>query len=685
MAKKKKKTKVQGKLAIGICVDGLYLRVACLLKRKDGIHIIDAQNVALAGPIESAENAHAQAEGLGLECLAGESFDLESDDLDGSALDLSAEFGEVESNIKVDSKGNLSGPAKTSNISEKSFEMSLPDDEGDNDADAMPIDLEFLLEENENSPLTSEDSDNMSDGNGFEMLDMDMEMEMEPEGDDIAIDISDFEDEEDEGTETDLLANLEDDALDVTSLDITDELKNERIAQAKRIANKEDNASILMNLLNRYPGRNFEIAISLPEPQIYYSYFESDWGLSGRKLKTKISQELFKERPDSETIKPEAINALPLADGHLMAVVREPEIGILNLLEMVRISSERRLPKISVVESVEISLVNLIKSNYNFGEEEISVVVFVGNDFSRLIFMRGNELYHISPIIGEGIDSFLVFGHSLKELGNTIHSRLLLEQDDLNLPTINNVILAGDACRAEIKNMLSSWFTEDIHIEELQFSNFQKNEANAAVLKHLNQVPVAVGAALRALETSNKDLYHLDLIPNKIKESQKVFKLGPIGWILLGLIPGMTFYMTTHISQMDAQIKTLDARYQFRKVELEELQHYQDLVDAASKKLSYYQTTFGVLDSMVAGTKTWSEFLKKTAVSAKNIGGIWITELSFMDNYKASVKGYSLFRNKISPFTESLGNASLNQVQVQDIRGKDIYYFEIEARVPVRN
>ena len=101
------------------------MRVACLLKNNDGIHIIDAQNVQLAGPIESAETAHAQAEGLGLECLAGEGFELDDSDgeidIDTSALDLTAELKEEESDIKVDSEGKISGPEKTANADDGSF------------------------------------------------------------------------------------------------------------------------------------------------------------------------------------------------------------------------------------------------------------------------------------------------------------------------------------------------------------------------------------------------------------------------------------------------------------------------------------------------------------------------------------------------------------------------------------
>ena len=670
----KKKRRLDGKLAVGIFVDGLYMRVACLLKRKDGIHIIDAQNVALAGPLESANDAQVQAEGLGLECLAGDNPDEEEAVFDNAVLDLTAEM-EEQSATKVDSDGQLSLPEEKDKEPNDDLQFQFSVDEDDVQADksdAMPIDLEFLLEKPSESPFTVEDIGDVPDDASFEMP------ETAPDSDDIAIDISELELEEGSSSEDIAI----DETLNISSLDISDELKIDTLSKVKEQASSNDNASILMNLLDRYAVKNVELAISLPEPQIYYSYFDTDWGLKGRKLKSRIADELYKERPDSEAIRLDAINMFRLEDGNLMAIVREPDIGILNLLDAVRISAEKRLPKISVVESAEISLVNLIKANYNFEEDEITVITFVGNDFSRLIFMKGNNLYHISPIIGEGIDSFLVFGHSLKELGNTIHSRLLLEQDDLNLPTIDNLILAGDACRAEIKNMLKSWFTDDIRIEELQYSNFHLNTGNTAVLKNLSHVSVAIGAALRVLEPNEKGLYQVDLIPNKIKDSQKVFKLGPVGWALLCMIPVSTFYMTTRVSEMNARINMLSLDYQKQKAELVQLKEIQGYVEAASKKLSYYQNTFGVLDSMVVGTETWSHFLRMVAINVKRIGGIWLTEMSFSENNKANLKGYSLLRHKISPLAESIPGATLNQVQVQEIRGRQVYYFTIEADVP---
>ena len=63
-----------------------------------------------------------------------------------------------------------------------------------------------------------------------------------------------------------------------------------------------------------------------------------------------------------------------------------------------------------------------------------------GAEFTRLIFMRGEHFHQFAPIIGEGYDS--------PNLQNTVYSRLLLEQDNLAIPHIRRIILAGE-CEAD--------------------------------------------------------------------------------------------------------------------------------------------------------------------------------------------------------------------------------------------
>ncbi len=46
-----------------------------------------------------------------------------------------------------------------------------------------------------------------------------------------------------------------------------------------------DNMEVLQRVLYQYPSKKFRMGIAISEPQIYYMYFGTDWGLKGDKLK----------------------------------------------------------------------------------------------------------------------------------------------------------------------------------------------------------------------------------------------------------------------------------------------------------------------------------------------------------------------------------------------------------------
>ncbi|MFN3135730.1 MAG: hypothetical protein ACK44H_09215, partial [Candidatus Kryptonium sp.] len=178
---------------------------------------------------------------------------------------------------------------------------------------------------------------------------------------------------------------------ELTPIDITSETPTTDLLLTETGQGLQDNASILIGVLGRYPKRKYKLAISVPEPYVYYATFESNWGLKKDKLKARIIEEISKGRA-GEPFKPDAVNYIEFPDGSVLAVVRDLRIVLLDILDSIKKSIGGRIPKISFIESPEISLVNLVKLNYKFSPNSITVIVYIGHEFSRLIFMKGNEL-----------------------------------------------------------------------------------------------------------------------------------------------------------------------------------------------------------------------------------------------------------------------------------------------------
>ncbi|MBD3288974.1 hypothetical protein GF337_09240, partial [candidate division KSB1 bacterium] len=104
------------------------------------------------------------------------------------------------------------------------------------------------------------------------------------------------------------------DTMDEDLTDITSDIKIEYLPDRKTEGETYNGFSIIRDILYRYPNRKLKIAVSIPEPQLYYTHFETNWGLSGKRLNRRIVKELMKQKPGSEVIKPEMMHNLNLND-----------------------------------------------------------------------------------------------------------------------------------------------------------------------------------------------------------------------------------------------------------------------------------------------------------------------------------------------------------------------------------
>lgn len=628
-----KKEKISGNLTMGLFVDGSYIRVVWLKRVGTELRVANAENIKFDGLAEFEETS---------EELFPETEEFNFDD------DLEDDDGVIGLN-----------PAVNLEEDKKSGTAPSPSPSGEPTLEESISGLGTIVDLDDD--VSTPDVDD-----GLNTLNIDFD------ADELNFSPSDDDEEPEELT----LDNVPIFIINTDSQSTEDETTEDSNYSGK------DNLAVFSELLCRYPAGRTRVAVSIPEPQAYFFYFENDWGLKGKKLKQKIIEKLSAEKPDAKEIQPNALAIIRSASGSIIAIVREPQLAVVNLFNEIRINNKKSVPKLTWVESAEISLVNLIKKNYYFENDAITIIVYVGFEFSRLIFMQGNELYHVAPIIGEGADSFLEFGYSMSTLANTIHSRLFLEQDNLNIPKIDNIILCGEACKNEFSETLAQSFSEDVHIENIKFPSLDLHDVPEAKIKELQRVSVALGAAWRIMEKSNSELYAVNIIPAAIREGQKFFKLGTVGWTLLLSIPVLTYAFTAQVGRMRNEISSLQLPLQQKEVELARLEHIKIQLDSAQTKLGYYKNTFGVLDSMVVGTQTWSTFYQKVVIAAQKTEGVWILNQTASENKKVTIKGMALRRSDIPRFAALIGNAELKQVVVQEIRERTVYGFEIEAALP---
>jgi hypothetical protein len=433
----------------------------------------------------------------------------------------------------------------------------------------------------------------------------------------------------------------------------------------------DDNNAVLLGLLAQYPTSRYSLTYSLAEPAIYYHVLESDFGLKGKKLKDRILEELKNIRAFQPSA--DAVDAIRTDEGNMLCIVREDGLSLINSLDNIKGFIGGRIPFIPAIDSADISLMNLVRLNYDLQPQEVSVIIYVGVEFTRLIFMRGDQFYQFAPILGEGYDS--------PNLQNTVYSRLLLEQDNLAIPRINRIILAGESRRINFRDFLLQQLP-DQEVEYLLAPRIDSSQLGADQQEMISEYAVPIGAAWRVLDPDNSSIYAINVLPADVKEGQRVFKLAWHGYLLLLLLFLSALFFTWQISQKNKEIRELRDVLTLKEGQRAENQTLASSIQALQEQLGRYKTSLALYDSLVPGSERWSKTITQLSHGVEDLNSIWLTEFTSGSDAVIKMNGFTVYRTRIPRLATLFDNALLKEVNVQAIREQTVYRYSIEVPAP---
>lgn len=430
----------------------------------------------------------------------------------------------------------------------------------------------------------------------------------------------------------------------------------------------QNNGSVLLSLLNDLPSSKYKLSYALSEPSVTYQEFESSFGLKGTKLKKRLSEEIATLRASAPGL--DALDTIPTAAGGLLSIVREDGLHLYELLKEIRTFLGNRIPNIEIIDSADISLINLIRSTLELQNEEISVVVYVGNDFSRLIFLQGMNYLHFAPIISEGYGS--------PNIENTIYSRILLEQDNIALTRIDRIILTGESHKVNLKESLAPQFSSAA-VEYLQTPELDLSLYEGVVGEAVSEYAIPISTAWRTLQPKRKSFFDLNLVPVSILEAQKAFKLAWHGWFLAVLIIASIVFFQTSIISRSADIKRTQELLTRKRAELADLEVLRARQDALRKDIVRYSSAAALYDSVAPGSDRWSRILHYLANSVEDLNSLWVYKIERDPTlpHALLIRGRSIYRTRIPRLSSLFEKATLKEVRTTTIRDKIIYDFDL--------
>lgn len=431
---------------------------------------------------------------------------------------------------------------------------------------------------------------------------------------------------------------------------------------------QQNNASVLLSLLTDLPSAKYTLSYALSEPAVTYQEFEGNFGLKGAKLKKHVAQELSAMRSTPPSI--DSLDFIPTAAGGMLTIIREDGLHVWDLLNEVKPFIGNRIPNIEIIDSADVALLNVVRSSYEVQEEEVSVIAYVGNDFSRLIFMQGKNYLHFAPIISEGYGS--------SNIENTIYSRILLEQDNVALTRIDRIILCGESHKVNLRESLAPQFSSAT-VEYLQAPELDLSMFEGVVGEAVSEYAIPIATAWRALLPKHANFLNVNLCPISITEGQKAFKLAWHGWLMAVLVVASIVFFSTSIETRNAEIRRAKDVLTRKQTELSDLELLRARQAALQQDINRYAKAASVYDSIAPGSDRWSRILHYLANSVEDLNSMWIYKIEPDQQQAGALKisGKSIYRTRISRMASLFEKALLREVRTTVIRDKIIYDFDL--------
>lgn len=470
-----------------------------------------------------------------------------------------------------------------------------------------------------------------------------------------------FEDDEEEDEDEALgeldLDNLEEDepADEVMSLDMVEEADT----------GAQSNEILLYNILNDIDSQNINLGINVPAGSTIFQIIR-DTNFKEVKKKDLIEdlenklQSIYGQAKSSDNYAYEVRD-----DGSLVLASVEEESALLKLVNK---TNDLYTGKLTVNEvlSDEVALVGLVRANYNLQPEEITGIIQFSPNKCRVVFMTGNEIWQVSPVINEGTNS--------KSFLNTLFSKILFQLDTGEVPNLDRIILANNTIGDDAIDFLQNNFSDVI------VSNFRFNEEKfdfADIDPELaNSFTTSIGLAWAASEFDKKNYPKLSLLPAYVVERQKIFKLQWHGVILLVLIFLAPITFNYFYQQNARQIESLSSELETINSQITQIEPTVQATNELSNDLSLLREKLVLLDTLSNGSREWKAKLDILNEGMRPIQNTWVTSMTQAQN-GTFVEGYTLYRNRIPRVVNIFDEATLLNVTIEDIREQEVYRFSI--------
>jgi hypothetical protein len=454
--------------------------------------------------------------------------------------------------------------------------------------------------------------------------------------------------------------NLDSGDLDLGKVQVADTALESKMAASA--------VSTLASHLSGINLNNCEFIPALTEPAIHYHVYEGKKQLSP--ANNKIVQDMIEDIQISKnlSVDKENIGYVELADKTFLSVFLGNETGSISLIKSLARYNGKRHYKIPSIKSAEISLAYYVAKIKKFFPDDQSLIVYIGREYSKLIFLQGRKLRHIGATLDIGTVNLHTY--------DVYFSKILLEMENGGISSLDNIIVCGED---DSENLILSFYGTfpEANVSRLEFSDVDMGGLSPEEREKFSSYCVSVAAAAEYYDELENIHKGINLLPKYVKEDQKLFQFGWHSYLMLPLLFGVTFFITQKMLMNQNELLTLDAEITEQTILLRQNQEILNNIGNLEAKIGGFGQTQAILDSAAAGTSIWFEFMKHISSFTGNKRNMWITKINRGNDNSVSLEGYSLSKYTVTEFAYSIESATLKSMNFESLRDKNTYRFTL--------
>ncbi|MFA3784209.1 hypothetical protein ABRY23_14205 [Melioribacteraceae bacterium 4301-Me] len=408
----------------------------------------------------------------------------------------------------------------------------------------------------------------------------------------------------------------------------------------------------------------------ISEPTVNFHLYEGQRELSKKKLIDNIIKDIQEVKGIS--VSPDSLDYIEMNDKALLSLFIEGDLPCVNLVNLLANYNKRRYYKIPTIKTAELSLAYYVSKTNQFFPEDHTLIIYIGKEYSKLIFLEGQNLKHIGATLDIGTKNLHTY--------DVYFSKILLEMENGGINKLDNIIVCGED-RSE--NLLLSFYGTfpEANVSELKFDPFDLELINEDERKNLALYAIPLSVAVEYFDELNKEYSGVNFLPKYIQENQKFLQFGWHSYALLPVLFATAFFFTFRILSTYQEMKKLDMEIEKLTLRQSQNQALADQITPLSIRINNFDKTQAILDSAAVGTEVWTKTLSLISDFVERRRNFWVTKLDDSENKEIKITGYSLSRSVLTEFAQYANRAVLKNINYEPLRDKTAFSYTIGFKI----